>query len=287
VTLDRDDLVLCAGSVMGTPFLDRLGPARASGFTALSMQPHEHEQLLAAGVTDAELRARLADHGLAISEFDAVTTWFDGHEPPAAWGPLADMLRGNTADVLCPIAESVGARSVTVVEFYGVEVDVDTAAAGFAAVCDRAAEHGLLAHLEFLPWAGIPDLRTAWQVVARAGRPNGGLLLDSWHLFRSGSTLDELGTIPGEKVLYVQIDDAPAAAEPDLSEETQHRRLLPGEGDFDLVGFVRTLDHIGCRAPIGVEVFSDELADRPLAEIIERCATSTQAVLAAARSPVL
>jgi sugar phosphate isomerase/epimerase len=287
VTLDRNDIVLCAGSVMGTPFLDRLAPAQANGFAGVSMQPHEREQLLAQGVSDAELRARLADHGLAIAEFDAVTTWFDGHEPPAAWGALADMLRGNTADALCPIAESVGARSVTVVEFYGVAVDVDTAAAGFAAVCDRAAEHGLLAHLEFLPWAGIPDLRTAWQIVQRAGRDNGGLLLDSWHLFRSGSTLDELAAIPGDKVLYVQIDDAPAAAEPDLAEETQHRRLLPGEGDFDLVGFVRTLDRTGCRAPIGVEVFSDALASHPLAEVVERCATSTQSVLAAARSPVL
>jgi sugar phosphate isomerase/epimerase len=284
VRLDRDDVILCAGTVMSTPFLDRLGPARAAGYAGVSMQPGDYHLLRAEGVTDDDIRAQVADHGLAISEFDAVTTWFAGQEPPASWDPvLAGMLRANTAEAVCPLAASVGARSVTVVEYYGVDVDADTAAAGFARVCDIAADHGLLAHIEFLPWAGVPNLHAAWEIVRRADRPNGGLLVDSWHLFRSGSTLEQLAAIPGEEVLYVQIDDAPAQPEPDLSEETQHRRLPPGEGSFDLIGFVRTLDQIGSTAPIGVEVFSDELAGLPVDQVVRRCADATRTVLRAAR----
>jgi sugar phosphate isomerase/epimerase len=285
VALSHEDLVLCAGTVLGTPFFERLAPARACGFAGVSMQPADYHALRGEGVSDAEIRARVADHGLQISEFDAVTTWFAGHEPPAGWDPaLAGMLRANTAGAVCQVAGSLGARSVTVVEFYGVPAAVDTAAAGFSDVCDRAADHGLLAHLEFLPWGGIPDLRTAWEIVRRADRANGGLLIDSWHLFRSGSTLAELAAVPGDKVLYVQIDDAPADAEADLSDETQHRRLLPGDGSFDLVGLVRTLDTIGSTAPIGVEVFSDELAGRPVDEVAQRCADASRSVLLAART---
>jgi sugar phosphate isomerase/epimerase len=283
--LEPDDLVLCAGTVMATPFLDRLAPARANGFRGVSLMPPEYHGLRAQGLTDGDIRSRIADHGLAVSEVDAVTTWLPGHAPPAAWGEaFGAMLRANTATAVCTVAAAVGARSVTVVEFYGHEVDLDTAAEAFAAVCDQAAAHGLLAHLEFLPWAGIPDLRTAWAIVQRADRPNGGLLLDAWHLFRSGSTLTELAAVPGDRVLYVQIDDAPGEPEPDLAEETQHRRRLPGDGAFDLVGFVRTLDQIGCRAPLGVEVFSDELASEPVDTIARRCADTTRAVVAAARS---
>src|SRR5262249_37178835 len=148
----------------------------------------------------------------------------------------------------------VGARSLTLVEFYGARVELDAAVEAFAAVCDRAREHGVLVHLEFLPWAGIPDLRSAWEIVRRAGRANGGLLVDSWPLFRSGAQPEELLAIPGDRVLGVQLDDAPARPEADLALETQHRRLLPGEGSFDLVGLVRALDAIGCAAPLGVEV---------------------------------
>jgi sugar phosphate isomerase/epimerase len=121
--------------------------------------------------------------------------------------------------------------------------------------------------------------------VQRANRPNGGLLVDSWHFFRSGSTLDQLRTIPGDQVNYVQIDDAPATPEADLSDETQHRRLPPGDGDLDLVGLLRALREIGCEAPVGPEVFSDDLASQPVDVVAKRLAESTRGVLAAASRP--
>ena len=60
-------------------------------------------------------------------------------------------------------------------------------------------------------------------------------------------------------------------------------RLLPGDGSFDLVGLVRTLDRIGCRAPIGVEVYSDALATLPVDEIARTTADATRRVLDRAR----
>jgi len=283
--LDQDGLVLCAGTAQHVPLLERLGPARAAGYQGVSIQPHEHARLLASGIDDAELRSRVGDAGLAIAELDAITTWLPGHAPPPSFAQeLASMLRGCTPERLVPIAASLGARSLTVVEFYGAEVGLDQAAESFAGICDLAALHGLLVHLEFLPWGGIPDLGTGAEIVRRAGRRNGGLLSDSWHLFRSGSTLEELARLPGERVLGVQLNDAPERAEADLAEETQHRRLLPGEGSFDLVGLVRTLDRIGSRAPLGVEIYSDALATLPIETVARTTADATRRILARARA---
>jgi sugar phosphate isomerase/epimerase len=284
--LGPDDLVLCAATALATPLLDRLAPARAAGYAGVSVWPFEVEALRAGGVDDDELRTRIADAGLAVGELDAITTWLPGHTPPPAMdAAMAAQLLANTAQALCPMGEAIGARSVTVVEYYGAVVDVDVAAEAFAGVCDVAAEHGLVVHLEPLPWTGIPDLTAGWAIVRGADRPNGGLLVDSWHLFRSGSTLEQLAAIPGSAVLGVQLDDAPATPEADLEDETMHRRLLPGEGELDLVGFVRTLREIGSPAPIGVEVFSDALAALPVAEVAQRTAAATRAVLAAAATP--
>ena len=64
---------------------------------------------------------------------------------------------------------------------------------------------------------------------------------------------------PAPLILAVQINDGPGRAEDDLLEATLHHRRLPGQGDFDLVGYLGALREAGVVAPVGVEVFSDEL----------------------------
>jgi len=146
-----------------------------------------------------------------------------------------------------------------------------------------AAQHGLKAHIEFLPFGGISDLASAWAIVQAAGRPNGGLTIDSWHFFRSGSSFDLLERIPGSRVHTVQINDAPAQAQTDLLHETMTGRLVPGEGSFDLTRFVQTLDQIGSTAPFSVEIFSARVADVPMAHAIASWAPAARDIIGKAR----
>ena len=138
--------------------------------------------------------------------------------------------------------------------------------------------------LEFLPWSGIPDLPTAWQIVESCGRDNAGLMIDGWHWFRTGGDTSLLRQIPGERIGGVQLCDAPAKPEGDLLDEAMHRRLLPGHGDADLLSLVRCLDEIGCRAPLAVETFNDELMALPLDEASRRMHEALRAVRDTARS---
>ena len=62
-----------------------------------------------------------------------------------------------------------------------------------------------------------------------------------------------------------------------------HERLLPGLGAVDVVSKLRLLDEIGCRAPLGVEVISDELAALSPREAACRVASALDDVLDEAR----
>jgi sugar phosphate isomerase/epimerase len=77
--------------------------------------------------------------------------------------------------------------------------------------------------------------------------------------------------------------DAQAVAQADLWTELMTARLLPGEGDLDLIGLVRTLDAIGSTAPIGVEVFNTRQNDQSLAHVAHDWASAARSVLAQAR----
>jgi sugar phosphate isomerase/epimerase len=287
MTLGGDDLVLCAGTLpRETPWIDRLLAASSAGFAGLSVWARDYGAARREGWSDADLRAQLADHGLAVAELDPAWWWTPGDVDVASLVAIDDLEVFRYGEVeMFAIADALGARSINAADVLGGPWGVDEAADAFAGLCDRAAEHGLLVHLEFLPWSRVADLATAWEVVRRAARLNGGIAVDAWHWFRSDtpSDLTTLRAIPGDRVLAIQLDDAPAERERKLMSATLHERLLPGDGAIDLTEMLGALRDIGAAAPIGVEVFSDSLHALGPFEAAQRAADATRAVLATVR----
>jgi sugar phosphate isomerase/epimerase len=285
--LGPSDLVLCSGTVArGTPFRARLEAAATAGYRAVSLWGRDYQGAREEGYSDADMVALLRDHGLSVAELDPVWWWTPGAASvsiPAELDPI-DVFRFGEAE-LFRIAEALGARSVNAADVLGGEWDVADAAASFAALCDSAAEHDLLVHLEWLAWSRIPDLATALEIVTLAGRPNGGLNIDTWHCARTDTRAADLLAVPGDRVLAIQVDDGPADAEENLIEATLHARLVPGEGAFDLHGYLTSLHRIGASAPIGVEVFSDDLHALGPVEAAQRAADATRALLGDVEGP--
>jgi sugar phosphate isomerase/epimerase len=282
--LGPNDLVMGGIPIAHVPFLDRFAPAARAGFKGISMGPRDLWQLEVEGKSAADARARAADHGMELREMDCICCWTPSHEKLTGDGELVQVLKSLQADPVLEAAARLGAASVTVVDMMGPMLSFDECVEGFAMLCDKAAALGLRVHIEFLPWGSIPDLMTAWRIIDAVGKPNGGLTVDTWHFFRSGSKLDDLANIPGEKIFTVQINDAPAKATANLMEECMVARLTPGKGDFDLPGFIQALDRSGSQAPIEVEVFHASLANPPIDSIAQDWAGAARALLTSARN---
>jgi sugar phosphate isomerase/epimerase len=279
--LGPGDLVLCSGTLRrGLPLRDRAEAAVAGGFSAISLWGRDYAAARREGYGDSDIRTMLTDLGLAVAEIDVAWSWLPGakdvHVPAAS--DSEEVFRFDE-DELLAIAAAVGARSVNAVDVFGGAWSIDDAAEALAALCDKAARHDLLVQVEWLAWSRIPDLATAWEIVRRADRPNGGVNIDAWHYFRAGADEETLGGIPGNRIIGVQIDDGPAVAEGDLVHATLHERRLPGDGEFDLAGLVHILRHIGAVAPIGVEVLSDILHALPPPEAARRAGAAARRVL--------
>lgn len=279
--LGPGDLVLCSGTLpRHTPFRQRLEAAQAGGYAAISMWGRDYRAARDEGYGDADLVAMIADRGLVVAELDPAWWWTPGATDfsiPPELDPV-DVFRFDEAE-LFRIGELFGARSVNAADVLGGSWSMEEGAAAFAGLCDRAAEYGLLVHLEWLAWSKVPDLSTGAEIVRTADRPNGGLNVDMWHCGRTATTVGDLLRLPGDRVLGIQVDDGPADPEDNLVEATLHHRLLPGEGDFDVVGYLGALRSVGASCPVGVEVFSDELHALGPVEAARRAADATRRVL--------
>jgi sugar phosphate isomerase/epimerase len=282
--LDAHSLVLCSGTLpFDTPFESRIEAAAAGGFDGLSLWMRDVERARAAGSRDSDIRAMFADRGVHIAELDPVWSWLPGADVdvPRSQDPFG-VLQPKVDDFL-RLADTIGGSSLNACDIMGGDWTIDDAAEAFAVLCDRAADHGLLVHLEFLPWSRIGDVATAHEVVCRAGRANGGVMVDSWHFFRGVPDYDALATVPGALITGIQLNDAPRQPGPDLMVESMESRLLPGEGECDLTRLLATLDEIGAVAPRGVEVFSAALRELDPLEVAHRAGDTVRAAIRAAQ----
>ncbi len=132
--------------------------------------------------------------------------------------------------------------------------------ANFAALCDLGASLGLTMNLEPMPWTNANNLGVAARLVEAAGRDNGGVLVDPIHFDRGGNVPSDIAAVSRGRFHYMQLCDASGERPRDtegLLHQARAERLMPGDGDLDLVGILRAMPD---DVPIALEVPMRELA---------------------------
>jgi sugar phosphate isomerase/epimerase len=157
------------------------------------------------------------------------------------------------------------ARASWVLTVFGAGLTGET-----AKVIERCAamfaDAGARMAVEFSPLGPVTSISAGLEVVKAAGPGRAGLMIDTWHFSFGDSTWEDLEQVPLEQIAYVQFDDAPAPESDDLYRETIHRRVMPGQGTFELERFASTLLDRGWDGLVSVEVLSRELRELPVAE---------------------
>lgn len=121
---------------------------------------------------------------------------------------------------------------------------------GIARLAELARGHGVALSLEFYPASAVKSLADASALLGALGRDDVALTVDLLHLHRVGEMPDALASLAVAPVALAQLCDGPASAPADAEREAGEERLLPGEGMFDVAGFIAALP-AGC--PISVE----------------------------------
>ena len=149
------------------------------------------------------------------------------------------------------LLQALGAPCVNVLT---LEPDAGRGLDQLGRFADLAGARGLKATLEFLPGTPAGDLKSGAALVRQVGRPNFSLLVDSLHLFRSGGTAADVAALEPGLVGYIQLCDAPKVSRHAVyADEARYDRLVPGEGDFPLLDFLKALPRdlvVGLETPI-------------------------------------
>ncbi|WP_405952719.1 sugar phosphate isomerase/epimerase [Streptomyces prunicolor] len=237
---------------------DRVEASRDAGFTAFG--------LLYADLVEAErefgiagIRSLFEDNGISHVELELLTDWWaDGPRRAASDTVRVGMLRA---------IEALGARTFKIGPDVSDEPwELDVWAKEFAVLAAQADGVGARLGVEPLPWSNLRTVHDGLRLVEAAGHPAGGLIIDVWHTERAHTPPAELADVPGARIVGVELNDADSQVVGTLFEDTVHRRLLCGEGSFDLPGIISALRTAGFRGPWGVEILSDAHRALPVRE---------------------
>jgi len=229
-------------------FRSRAEAAGRAGYRGIGFKQADLRRILQR-YSLSEIGQILADNGLRHVELEALFDWF------------ADGERRRVSDddrrLLLSTAEALGAHHIKAAgDFSAAAWATETMHDAFQVLAAQAREVGTCVSLEPIAFSSIPDIDTALAVLGDSAGRGGGLMLDSWHVFRGQMSLSQIAGLPSGVIAGVELDDGSLTPTGSELEDTLDRRLLPGEGEFDLRGFIAAARTAGYHGPWGVEILS-------------------------------
>ncbi len=231
---------LAAGTILDVDPATAVSVAAAAGFPAVGIW---HDPSTWVAQTTRDVAHRLADTGVMALDVEPIIFGRGDHH----------------GEAVIEIAAALDARFVLVASGPAPVAEVVDA---LARLCELTAvtTPGVTLVLEFLPIFSVGSLAAAVDAVRAIGAPNLGVLVDTLHLDRSGSTPADLAA-DLELFPYLQLADAPQLVDSSpraLRDEALHGRLLPGDGVLPLAEVLAALPAV----PISVELRSRALIER-------------------------
>jgi 4-hydroxyphenylpyruvate dioxygenase len=228
---------------------EKLSAAARAGFDGIELFEPD---LISSPLSPEELRHHAAHLGLDIALYQPFRD-FEGVSEAKLQRNL------GRAESKFELMERLGAELLLLCSNVAEDAidDDELAAEQLRRLADLAAERGKRVAYEALAWGRhVHDYDRAWSIVAAADHPALGTCLDSFHILSRGADPVGIREIPGKRIFFVQLADAPRLRL-DVLQWSRHYRCFPGQGSFDIGKFVDCVVSTGYDGPLSLEVFND------------------------------
>jgi 2-keto-myo-inositol isomerase len=226
--------------------------ASKAGFHAIEPWITELDRYTSNGGTLKDLGKRIADAGLTVENAIAFNSFLDDDDTRRA----ASMEKLNTD--MDKVAQIGGKRiAVPPGNNRTAAVSLDNAARYYREALEMGEKMGVQPLLEL--WGVHPvlgPLSHGIYVTVAAGRADASLLLDVFHLYKSGTPFTALKQINGASLHVLHLNDYPQAADPSTLNDSN--RIYPGDGVAPLRQIFRDLRDNGFRGYFSLELFNKE-----------------------------
>ncbi len=222
-------------------FRTRVEIAAQAGFTGMGFW---HADILETRkkYSFQDMKHILDANGIVNVEVEWLLDWYCSDARKSA----SDEIR----TLLLDAAEALRARHIKVADLGNDCADVAQMTEAFAPLCRQAAERGTNVLFEMLPaqFSRAPSLDQVLSITRGSGAANGGIMLDNLHLQRIGiGSAEIVRKLTPRDLIGVEINDGTLAVPLKFQDSVVNKRLLPGDGEFDIAAFLQAVWSVGYR----------------------------------------
>ena len=228
-----------------------------------------------AGGRLSDLRQRIEDLGLHVPGAIAFFAWADAD---------ADKRRGELEKARREMAKvaAIGGKTIAAPPFGDCAGrTLDELAECYRDLLAVGREMGVTPAVEVWGHAKVLSrLCDAAYIVTAGNAPDACMVLDIYHLYKGGGGFDGIGLIAGSAIGVFHFNDSPAV--PGRAEIADKDRVFPGDGVGPVRQVLTSLQAIGYRGMLSLELFNPEYYRRPAAEVAREGLAKMRAAVAAA-----
>ena len=264
-------LALHTWSLDTTPLRETLGAARDGGWNAVELRRIDFVRCFEKGMSNQDVIELLRASGMQVAVLGTEygLLFAKGEESRRLFAVLEETCRNANALGCAMIMMAPGPNSGTLAE----------AIANYRSAGEIVAAHGLRIALEFASAHDVINrLAVARELIAAANHPNAGLLLDAYHLQRSGDGGRGFEDVSGDEIFTFQFSDVPPG--PPSGDRRPTDRLMPGKGCVRWNDVFHLLKEKNYNGWLSYEAPNPEYWARPPAEVAREAAAVTRELLA-------
>ena len=252
-----------------TPLADVLRVTKAAGWDGIELRRIDFARAADKGQTAAQVLSLVKASGLRVACVGVEMGWIfaDGADRRKLLDAFAES---------CRWAGELGCATVMSASDRG-RGDLARAATSVREAAGIAAEHRVRLAIEFNSQAEqLNNLDVMRGIVSKAAHPSCGLLLDTYHLQRSGASLAAVEAVPLSEIAYVQYSDVPKTG---LEPGKALDRLPPGRGSVPFKEIFGLIDRKGYHGFMSYEAPNPAAWARPADEVAREALEATRAQL--------
>ncbi|QDT96120.1 sugar phosphate isomerase/epimerase family protein [Gimesia aquarii] len=241
---------LNASTIRTTPLLDKIRITAEAGYGGIELWFDEVEAFISEGGDLESISQAIQDTGLAIPTMIMLRDWWSA--TPEEYAQVFDRCLERIK-----LAARLGAEYVIACP-HREKPDYDLGAQRYRELLEVGITAGAKPAVEFLGFVeDVTTIEDALQIVEKSEHPQATLVLDPFHVFRGGGSIETLAKLKPEQIAISHFNDAVDT----IPRETQMDpdRVLPGDGHLDLSHYCRLLKQIGYQSWLSLELFREDL----------------------------